>query len=115
MSSSEIEQATNLLTTRLSEAAAGSGSAAGALQRLNLTTSELQALPLDQRIMAIQEVLNEFVPEAERAAVASDLFGDKAALAFRRIAPAPLREAAKHVRDRDFGGISGSPRPLSLV
>ena len=53
----EIEQATKKLTTRLSEAAAGSGSAVGALQRLNLTAAELQALPLDQRIVAIQDAL----------------------------------------------------------
>jgi len=99
VSMGEIEQATKKLTTRLSEAAAGSGSAVGALQRLNLTAAELQALPLDQRIVAIQEALNQFVPEAERAAVASDLFGDRAALAFLRIDPATLREAAQDVRD----------------
>ena len=99
VSMGEIEQATKKLTTRLSEAAAGSGSAVGALQRLNLTATELQALPLDQRIVAIQDALARFVPEAERAAVASDLFGDKAALAFLRIDPATLREAAQDVRD----------------
>ena len=104
VSMGEIEQATKKLTTRLSEAAAGSGSAVGALQRLNLTAAELQALPLDQRIVAIQEALNRFVPEAERAAVASDLFGDKAALAFLRIDPATLREAAQVVRD--FGVVN---------
>ena len=99
VSMSEIEQATKKLTTRLSEAAAGSGSAVAALQRLNLTAAELQAMPLDQRIVAIQDALARFVPEAERAAVASDLFGDKAALAFLRIDPATLREAAQDVRD----------------
>lgn len=99
VSMGEIEQATKKLTTRLSEAAAGSGSAVGALQRLNLTAAELQAIPLDQRIVAIQEALARFVPEAERAAVASDLFGDRAALAFLRIDPATLREAAQDVRD----------------
>jgi hypothetical protein len=99
VSMGEIEQATKKLTTRLSEAATGSGSAVGALQRLNLTAAQLQALPLDQRIIAIQEALNQFVPEAERAAVASDLFGDRAALAFLRIDPATLREAAQDVRD----------------
>ena len=99
VSMGEIEQATKKLTTRLSEAAAGSGAAVGALQRLNLTAVELQALPLDQRIVAIQEALARFVPEAERAAVASDLFGDKAALAFLRIDPATLLEAAQDVRD----------------
>lgn len=95
----EIEQATKKLTTRLSEAALGSGSAVGALERLNLSARDLQALPLDERIATIQDALARLVPEAERAAVASDLFGDKAALAFLRIDPATLREAAKDVRD----------------
>jgi hypothetical protein len=95
----EIEQATKKLTTRLSEAASGSGSAVGALERLNLSARDLQALPLDERIATIQDALARLVPEAERAAVASDLFGDKAALAFLRIDPATLREAAKDVRD----------------
>jgi lambda family phage tail tape measure protein len=95
----EIEQATKKLTTRLSEAASGSGSAVGALERLRLSARDLQALPLDERIATIQDALARLVPEAERAAVASDLFGDKAALAFLRIDPATLREAAKDVRD----------------
>ncbi|MFN3972897.1 MAG: phage tail tape measure C-terminal domain-containing protein [Gemmobacter sp.] len=99
VSMGEIEQATKKLTTRLSEAASGSGSAVGALRRLNLTAAELQALPLDQRIVAIQDALNQFVPEAERAAVASDLFGDRAALAFLRIDSATLRDAARDVQD----------------
>ncbi|NGQ93264.1 phage tail tape measure protein [Rhodobacter sp. HX-7-19] len=99
VSMGEIEQATKKLTTRLSEAATGSGSAVGALERLNLTVAGLQAMPLDQRIVAIQEALTSLVPEAEQAAVASDLFGDRAALAFLRIDPATLREAAQDVRD----------------
>ncbi len=99
VSMGEIEQATKKLTTRLSEAAAGSGSAVDALQRLNLTAAELRALPLDQRIVAIQDALARYVPEAERAAVASDLFGDRAALAFLRIDAATLREAAQDVQD----------------
>lgn len=99
VSMGEIEQATKKLTTRLSEAATGSGSAVEALERLNLTAAGLQAMPLDQRIVAIQEALTSLVPEAEQAAVASNLFGDRAALAFLRIDPATLREAAQDVRD----------------
>ncbi|MFN4125769.1 phage tail tape measure C-terminal domain-containing protein [Pannonibacter indicus] len=98
VSMGEIEQATKKLTTRLSEAASGSSAAVGALRRLNLTAAELQALPLDQRIVAIQDALNRFVPEAERAAVASDLFGDRAALAFLRIDSATLRDAARDLQ-----------------
>jgi hypothetical protein len=99
VSMGQIEQATQRLTSRLSEAASGSGAAVGALRRLNLTAAELQALPLDRRIAAIQDALARYVPEAERAAVASDLFGDRAALAFLRIDSATLRDAARDVQD----------------
>lgn len=99
VSMGEIETATRKLTGRLSEAAAGSGAAVKALAQLNLTATDLQALPLDERLIAIQDALVRYVPEAERAAVASDLFGDKAALAFLRIDPETLKEAAKDVRD----------------
>lgn len=48
-----------------------------------------------------------FVPEAERASVASDLFGDRAALAFLEIDAPILREAAQDVRD--FGVAVSAP------
>jgi hypothetical protein len=56
-------------------------------------------MPLDERIATIQEALGQFVPEAERAAVASQLFGDRAALVFTRIDTATLRQASDDVRD----------------
>jgi hypothetical protein len=99
VSMGEIEQATKQLTRRLSEAAGGAGPAIEALRRLGLTAQELQALPLDQRIALIQDRLAELVPEAERAAVASDLFGDRTALVFSRIDTATLRQATQDVRD----------------
>jgi hypothetical protein len=99
VSMGEIEQATIQLTRRLSQAAAGTGPAVEALQRLRLTAEELQRLPLDQRIAAIQDALARYVPEAERAAVASRLFGDRAALTFSRIDTATLRTATQDVRD----------------
>ena len=99
VSMGEIEQATFQLTRRLSEAAAGSGAAVGALQRLRLSAAALQALPVDRRIIAIREALERFVPPAERAAVASDLFGNRAALAFMRIDTATLQQATRDVAD----------------
>jgi hypothetical protein len=99
VSMGQIEQATMQLTRRLSQAAAGTGPAADALDRLRLSAAELQALPLDQRIALIQDRLAEFVPEAERAAVASQLFGDRAGLVFTRIDTATLRQATQDVRD----------------
>ena len=95
----EIAVATKKLTLKLSDAAGGTGTAVAALQRLHLTATELQALPLDERIVAIQDALAKFVPPAERAAVASALFGDKAALAFSRIDSATLRQASQDVTD----------------
>jgi len=99
VSMGQIEQATAQLTRRLSQAAAGAGPATEALRRLRLSAGELQALPLDQRIALIQDRLAEFVPEAERAAVASQLFGDRAALVFTLIDTATLRQATQDVRD----------------
>ena len=99
VSMGNVEQATVQLTRRLSQAAAGAGPAVDALDRLGLSVSELQNLPLDQRIALIQDRLAEFVPEAERAAVASQLFGDRAALVFTRIDTATLRQAAADVND----------------
>lgn len=95
----DIEQAVGQLTRRLSQAASGTGPAVEALRRLQLTASELQALPADRRIALIQERLADLVPEAERAAVAAQLFGDRASLVFTRIDGATLRAAAQDVRD----------------
>jgi hypothetical protein len=99
VSMGNVEQATVQLTRRLSQAAAGAGPAVQALDRLGLSVQALQSLPLDQRIALIQDRLAEFVPEAERAAVASQLFGDRAALVFTRIDTATLRQATADVND----------------
>ncbi len=99
VSMEEIAAATKKLTLKLSDAAGGTGTAVVALQRLHLTATDLQALPLDERIAAIQDALAKFVPPAERAAVASALFGDKAALAFSRIDSATLRQASQDITD----------------
>ena len=99
VSMDEIAVTTKKLTLKLSDAAGGTGTAVAALQRLHLTATDLQALPLDERIVAIQDAPAKFVSPAERAAVASALFGDKAALAFSRIDSATLRRASQDVTD----------------
>lgn len=97
VSMGEVQQATIQLTKRLSQAAGGTGAAAKALDRLHLSATSLQALPLDQRLEQIQVALAEYVPEAERAAVASELFGSRAGLIFTRVDGAALRTAAQDV------------------
>jgi hypothetical protein len=95
---SGIEQATKDLTRRLSQAAAGTGPAADALDRLGLSANELIALPLDQRVGAINAAIESFVPAAERAAVAGQLFGEEGSIAMSRIDTATLRQATEDVR-----------------
>ncbi|MFV1594037.1 hypothetical protein VWZ88_15895 [Phaeobacter sp. JH20_36] len=97
VSMGEVQQASIQLTKRLSQAAGGTGAAAKALERLHLRASDLQALPLDERIAAIQDAMLSYVPAAERAAVASDLFGSRAGVIFSRIDSATLRTAAEDV------------------
>ena len=96
---SGIEQATKDLTRRLSQAASGAGPAAEALGRLGLSASELLALPLDERVGRINAAIAEFVPAAERAAVAGQLFGEEGSIAMSRIDTATLRQATQDVRD----------------
>jgi lambda family phage tail tape measure protein len=97
VSMSGIEQATKDLTRRLSQAAAGTGPAADALDRLGLSANDLIALPLDQRVGAINAAIEAFVPVAERAAVAGQLFGEEGSIAMSRIDTATLRQATEDV------------------
>jgi hypothetical protein len=99
VSMSGIEQATKDLTRRLSQAAAGTGPAADALDRLGLSANDLITLPLDQRVGAINAAIESFVPAAERAAVAGQLFGEEGSIAMSRIDSATLRQATQDVRD----------------
>jgi len=122
VSMGQVEQATAQLTRRLSQAAAGTGPAVDALRRLRLSAEDLQRLPLDARIATIQEALGQFVPEAERAAVASQLFGDRAALVFTRIDTATLRQATEDVlafgvvvSDADAGQIERTNDAISRL
>ncbi|NDW44649.1 phage tail tape measure protein [Ruegeria sp. PrR005] len=98
VSMSGIEQATKDLTRRLSQAATGTGPAADALNRLGLSANDLIALPLEQRVGAINAAIESFVPAAERAAVAGQLFGEEGSIAMSRIDTATLRQATEDVR-----------------
>jgi hypothetical protein len=99
VSMSGIEQATKDLTRRLSQAAAGAGPAAAALERLGLSATALLELPLDERVGRINQAILDFVPAAERAAVAGQLFGEEGSIAISRIDTATLRQATADVRD----------------
>ena len=83
----------------MSQAAAGTGPAVNALERLKLSAAELLALPLDERVGKINQAILDFVPAAERAAVAGQLFGEEGSIAISRIDTATLRQATRDLRD----------------
>jgi hypothetical protein len=90
---SGVQQATGDLTRRLAQAASGAGPVADALDRLGLSAVALSNIPLDERVLKINEALNAMVPAAERAAVAGQLFGEEGSLAMARIDTATIRQA----------------------
>ena len=90
-----IEQATKDLTRRLSQAAGGAGPAAEALDRLNLSAQQLANMPLDQRVSTINQAIRDFIPAAEQAAVAGQLFGEEGSIAMSRLDPDVIRTAAE--------------------
>ncbi len=94
VSMGQIEQGLVAMTKRLSQAAAGGGPAVKALDKLGLSAEALQKMPADERIVAIQNALAEMVPEAERAAVLAQIFGDRAAISFMRLDPSVIGQSA---------------------
>ena len=95
----ELEAGSARLTRRLSLFAAdGSGPAADAIQRLGLNAAELLRLPLDQRIARVTEAIRQNAAASEQAALFSQLFGDRAFVAFQRLDPAQLRQANDELR-----------------
>ncbi|PWE32782.1 phage tail tape-measure protein [Maritimibacter sp. 55A14] len=99
VSATEAAEGVTRLTRRISLAEQGTGPAVKALERLRLGAAELNNLPVDERLIKINEALAEFVPEAERAGVISQLFGDRAFAAFTRLDADVLRQARKELED----------------
>jgi len=99
VSQGEVSQATIMMTKSLSQAAAGTGPAVKALQQLHLSATDLAKLPVDAKIIAIQDAIARFIPKAQQAAVASQIFGARAGLIFTRIDSATLRQATQDVQD----------------
>ncbi|WP_428542659.1 phage tail tape measure C-terminal domain-containing protein [Profundibacter sp.] len=99
VSQGEVEQATIMMTKSLSQAAQGTGPAVKALDTLNLSAADLAKLPIDEKMAAIQDAIAKFIPTAQQAAVASQIFGSRAGLIFTRIDSATLHQATQDVED----------------
>lgn len=83
---------------RLSQAHAGTGPAVDALKRLNLSAAELFNMPVDRRIETVTDAIKKFIPVAEQAAVAGQLFGEEGALNLQKIDGSRIREATRDIK-----------------
>lgn len=90
----KINASATRLTRRLSLAEAGAGPAAEAIKRLGLNAAEVARLPLDERIATVNTAINEMIPAAQQAGVATQLFGEEAGIAMRSLDPAVMAQAA---------------------
>ena len=97
LSTGELEQLGRQLTRRLSQAAAGAGPAADALEQLGLSAESLTGLDLDERIARINEAIAENIPASQRAAVAAKVFGDRAGLLATRLDAGVIRDASEEI------------------
>ncbi|AUN94985.1 hypothetical protein C0099_08585 [Pseudazoarcus pumilus] len=94
---SQVESASQRLDVAIGKAIQGSKTQADAFDRLGITAQELAALPLDERIAAVNKALRENVAAAERGAVAAELFGTKNAAAMRMLDNGTIAEAGRQV------------------
>lgn len=97
ISQGEFEQIARQLTKRLSQAATGAGPAAKALDTLGLSAQELSGLDLDDQILRINQAIADQVPVAEQAAVASQIFGDRAGLLASRLDAGTIAAASEEI------------------
>lgn len=97
ISQRELESSMARLTRRMSLAAQGTGPAVKAFEQLGISAEDLIDIPLDERVALIQTRLAEMVPEAERAGVASQIFGDRAGVAMQRLDAAAIQQATQEI------------------
>jgi hypothetical protein len=98
VSMDQISNASRALSVNLGKAADASSAQAKTLDRLGLSAAELAAIPLDQRIAAINTAISQNVPAFEQAAVAADLFGAKNGAAIASLDNDTLRTAAEQAQ-----------------
>ena len=94
----DLEGSLRRMTRRISLAEQGAGAGAKAFERLGLASSDLADLDAAERVKLIQQRITDLIPEAERAAVASKVFGDKTGLAMLRLDAATIDKATAELK-----------------
>ncbi len=94
-SMAQVETAGKRLAVVMGQADQGNKAAKETFDRLGLSARDLQAIPLDDRIGAINKAMAENIPVTQQAAVAAQLFGKEAGLAISQISGDALAQARK--------------------
>lgn len=94
-SMAQVETAGKRLAVVMGQADQGNKAAKETFDRLGLSARDLQAIPLDDRIGAINQAMAENIPVTQQAAVAAQLFGKEAGLAISQIGGDALAQARK--------------------
>ncbi len=99
VSQGDLEGSLLRLTRRVSLAEKGTGPAVKALEKLNLSAADLADLPVDERVNKVVTAIRKFIPEAQQAGIASEIFGDRTGLAMLRLDSDTLARAAREVEE----------------
>ncbi len=99
ISQGDLEGSLRRMTRRVSLAERDMGPAKKALDQLGLSAKNLSNIPIDERVRTINAAIREFIPEAQQAAVASQIFGDQSGLAMLRLNNATLDQATNEVQE----------------
>jgi hypothetical protein len=92
-----VTAAMRRLDVQIGEAARGSNQAQETFARLGLSTAQLSKMDADQRIGALVQAINEQIPAAERAAVATELFGRQVGKAILEMDASAIAAARQEV------------------
>lgn len=97
ISMKNIESGAKNLEVVMGDAAQGTGAAVKTLDRLNLSAKDFEGIPLDEKLIKINQAIKENIPATEQAAAAATLFGKKAGFAISQLNAEGIKEARRQM------------------
>lgn len=97
ISMQQVSGAAKALNVRLAEAAGGTGEAVSALEKMGITTKQLEGMALDKKIGFLNDAIKNNVAVSEQAAVAADLYGARAGAAIATMDSAAIEGASENI------------------
>jgi hypothetical protein len=93
----QLNTALRTMTVGLGQAQNGTGTALKALEKLGVSLDEISKLSATEQMSVLTNKMKEVIPASERAAVAADLFGSRAAMAMQNINGDTISYAASQI------------------